>query len=146
MIHHGRELTRDLTLDADLCVVGTGAGGAMVAREAARAGLRVVALEEGAHSTPRDFTQREDEMLPLLFQDGGGRISDAGAVVVLQGRGVGGSTVHNTNLCKRAPEAVLDRWGLDGWGARELAPHYDVVERDLSVSPIDEEHINANNA
>jgi choline dehydrogenase-like flavoprotein len=66
--------------------------------------------------------------------------------MVLQGRGVGGSTVHNTNLCKRAPDAVLDRWGLDGWRARDLAPHYEVVERDLSVSPIDEEHVNANNA
>src|SRR6476659_395938 len=75
----------------------------MVEREAARAGLRVVALEEGAYSVPRDFTQREDEMLPLLFQDGGGRTTDDGALTVLQGRGVGGSTVHNTNLCKRAP-------------------------------------------
>src|SRR5207248_9566974 len=129
---------------ADVCVVGTGAGGAMLARQVARAGLAVVALEEGAHAQPRDFTQREDEMLPLLFQDGGGRTSDDGAVVVLQGRGVGGSTVHNTNLCKRATDAVLDRWGLDGWGARDLAPHYEVVERDLAVSPIDEAHVNAN--
>src|SRR5947208_535908 len=44
MIRLGRELRADLTLEADLCVVGTGAGGAMVARQAARAGLRVVAL------------------------------------------------------------------------------------------------------
>ena len=43
----------------------------MVAREAARAGLKVIVLEEGAYSLPRDFTQREDEMLPLLFQDAG---------------------------------------------------------------------------
>jgi choline dehydrogenase-like flavoprotein len=85
-------------------------------------------------------------MLPLLFQDGGGRSSDDGGVMVLQGRGVGGSTVHNTNLCKRAPDVVLDRWGLGGWRARELAPHYDVVERDLSVSPIDAQQVNANNA
>jgi choline dehydrogenase-like flavoprotein len=41
---------------------------------------------------------------------------------------------------------VLDGWGLDGWRARELAPHYEVVERDLAVSVIDEAHINANNA
>src|SRR4051794_37842135 len=100
----------DLQLEADLCVVGTGAGGAMVAREAARAGLRVVALEEGPLSTPRDFDQREDHMLPLLFQESGARATDDGAVTVLQGRGVGGSTVHNTNLCKRAPAEVLDGW------------------------------------
>jgi choline dehydrogenase-like flavoprotein len=142
----GRDLRRDLSLDVDVCVVGTGAGGAMLTREVARSGLSVLALEEGAHSQPRDFTQREDEMLPLIFQDGGGRTTEDGAIVVLQGRGVGGSTVHNTNLCKRAPTAVLDGWGLDGWRARELSEHYDVVERDLSVSVIDDDHINVNNA
>jgi choline dehydrogenase-like flavoprotein len=146
MIQRGRDITSDTTLDCDLVVVGTGAGGAMVAREAARAGLKVIALEEGAHLLPRDFTQREDEMLPLLFQDGGGRTTDDGAITVLQGRGVGGSTVHNTNLCKRAPAAVLDGWRLDGWRADQLAPHYEVVERDLSVAPIDESRVNRNNA
>ncbi|HZS35707.1 MAG TPA: GMC family oxidoreductase [Polyangia bacterium] len=146
MIERGRELRGDVTLDADLVVVGTGAGGAMVAREAARAGLRVIALEEGAYSTPRDFTQREDEMLPLLFADAGARTTDDGAVQVLQGRGVGGSTVHNTNLCKRAPAEVLDGWRIPGWSAADLAPHYDVVEKDLSVTPLLESDLNRNNA
>jgi choline dehydrogenase-like flavoprotein len=146
MSERGRDLGNNAVLDCDLVVVGTGAGGAMVARQAARAGLRVVALEEGAHSGPRDFTQREDEMLPLLFQDGGGRTTDDGAITVLQGRGVGGSTVHNTNLCKRAPASVLDGWRLDGWRAAELAPHYEVVEHDLSVAPIDASRVNRNNA
>ena len=94
----------------------------------------------------RDFTQREDEMLPRLFQDGGGRTTDDGAITVLQGRGVGGSTVHNTNLCKRAPGGGARRLALDGWGAAELAPHYEVVERDLSVAPIEESRVNRNNA
>jgi choline dehydrogenase-like flavoprotein len=85
-------------------------------------------------------------MLPLLFQEGGARTTADGAITVLQGRGVGGSTVHNTNLCKRAPAEVLDRWAIDGWRARELAPHYEVVEHDLSVAPIEESRVNANNA
>ena len=85
-------------------------------------------------------------MLPLLFQDGGGRTTADGAITVLQGRGVGGSTVHNTNLCKRAPAPVLDGWRLDGWRAAELAPHYEVVEHDLSVAPIEESRVNRNNA
>jgi choline dehydrogenase-like flavoprotein len=130
-------------MKADLVVVGAGAGGAMVAREAARAGLRVVLVEEGPRMQTRDFTQREDEMIPRLFQDAGARTTVDGAITVLQGRGVGGSTVHNTNLCKRAPDEVLDSWRLDGWRAKDLAPHYEVVERDLSVSPID--RVNRNN-
>lgn len=134
------------TVEADVVVVGTGAGGSMVAREAARAGLTVVALEEGAHTPTTELTQREDEMIPLLFQDAGGRTTTDGAITILQGRGVGGSTVHNTNLCKRAPAVVLDGWGLAGWSAAALAPHYEVVERDLSVSALGEADLNRNNA
>lgn len=145
MIERGRDLG-EVYLDADLCVVGTGAGGAMVAREAARAGLRVIALEEGPHLRAVDFTQREDEMLPLVYQEGGARTTEDGGILVLQGRGVGGSTVHNTNLCKRAAEPVLASWGLSSWRAEALSPHYAVVERDLAVAPIEESRINRNNA
>ncbi len=145
MIERGGELS-EARLAADLCVVGSGAGGAMVAAEAAAAGLRVVLLEEGPHVAPAAMTQREDEMLPRLFADGGGRTTADGAITVLHGRGVGGSTVHNTNLCKRAPAEVLDGWALPGWRAADLAPHYAAVEERLSVTEIEPSRINRNNA
>jgi choline dehydrogenase-like flavoprotein len=135
-----------MMLKADLCVVGSGAGGAMVARQAARAGLKVVLLEEGPAVRTEEMTQREDEMLPRLFFDGGGRTTVDGAVTVLSGRGLGGSTVHNTNLCKRAPVDVLDAWGIDGWRMPDLAPHYTEVEELLSVAPIEMSRVNRNNA
>ena len=118
----------------------------MVARQLARAGLRVVALEEGAHSVTRDFTQREDEMLPLLFQDGGGRTTDDGAITVLQGarcRRLDG-TQHQPVQARAGP--VLDGWRSTAGDPNGLAPHYEVVERDLSVAPIHESRINRNNA
>ncbi len=141
----GSTLSSDQRLDCDLVVVGSGAGGAMVAYEAARAGLRVVLVEEGRQLSPQDFTQREDEMIPELFCDAGGRATVDGAITVLQGRGVGGSTVHNTNLCKRAPAPVLRRWQIDGWTAEALAPHYAAVESLLSVSEIPDGEVNLNN-
>lgn len=149
MIRSGRELRGTVTYDADAVVVGTGAGGGMALRELARAGLRVVALEEGGFRTPADFDQREDHMLPELFQDGGARTTKDLAIRVLMGRGVGGSTVHNTNLCKRTPPELLDLWArkyaVSGCSERDLAPAFDEVERDLSVSEIDEDRRNANN-
>ena len=51
-------------------------------------------------------------MLEMLFQEGGGRATDDLAIRILQGRGVGGSTIHNTNLCKRTPDEILDLWKL----------------------------------
>ena len=121
----------------------------MAFRELARAGLKVIALEEGGAHTAADFSQREDEMIPLLFQDQGGRTTSDMAIRILMGRGVGGSTVHNTNLWKRTPPAILERWarryGVVGCTEKDLAPIFDEVERDLSVQPIPEAQQNGNN-
>jgi choline dehydrogenase-like flavoprotein len=145
----GTQIGSSLTLDVDAVVVGSGAGGSVMLRELARAGLNVVALEQGAWSTARDFDQREDHMLPILFEDGGARATEDMAIRVLQGRGVGGSTIHNTNLCKRTPDAILDLWankyGVHGATPAEMRPRFDAIERDLSVSEIPEAMRNANN-
>ena len=149
MIRSGRDLTADLTLDCDVVVVGTGAGGGMVLADAARAGLRVIAVEEGAYHSSRDFSQRERPMLAALFHDGGGRTTEDGLITVLQGRGVGGSTVHNTNLCQRAPSPILEHWaatfGLDEWRPEALAEDYAAVEARLHVAAIEPAQVNRNN-
>lgn len=146
----GREFTQAIVrLDVDAVVVGTGAGGSIMLRELARAGLNAVAFEEGALLTSRDFNQREDDMIPRLYQEAGGRATADLAIRVLQGRGVGGSTVHNTNLCKRTPDAILDLWarkhGVVGARPADLRTAFESVERDLSVSEIDPAMRNANN-
>jgi choline dehydrogenase-like flavoprotein len=149
-VQSARGLRSPLPAEFDVVVIGSGAGGAMLAKEASAAGLRVLVLEEGGHHGPADFTQREGDMLPRLFFDGGGRTTDDGAVGILHGRCVGGSTVHNTNLCKRAPEPVLRRWvaehGAAGWSPEELLADYAAVEAELGVVPLGEDDVNRNNA
>ena len=150
VIESGRSLRAPLRESVDVVIIGSGAGGGMVAREVSRAGLRVMVLEEGGNHTPASFTQREGDMLPRLFYDSGGRSTDDGGVLILSGRGIGGSTVHNTNLCKRAPDAILERWvsehGARGWGPQDLDADYRAVEADLHVSALTEEDVNVNNA
>ncbi len=146
----GRAADPPLRLRADAVVVGTGAGGSMVARELARAGLSVVALEEGPFSATADFTREEGPMLELLYQDRGARASSDLAIRILQGRGVGGSTVHNTNLCKRTPPEILEQWerrhGVLGASAADMAPLFEATERDLGVTAIAPAQVNRNNA
>lgn len=147
---HGAELLRPLSLATDVVVIGSGAGGAMLAAEVSRAGRHVVVIEEGQYHRPSDFNQREGDMLPRLFQDAGGRQTTDGAITILSGRGAGGSTVHNTNLCKRAPGEILARWveehGAAGWSAADLDADYRAVESELGVVPITEDEVNAHNA
>jgi choline dehydrogenase-like flavoprotein len=148
-VTRGRDLRGDVALAADAIVVGTGAGGSIALRELARAGLSAIAFEEGGYHRTTDFNQREEQMLPMLFQDGGGRTTDDLAIRVLGGRGVGGSTIHNTNLCKRTPDEILELWkhkyGVEGASPSEMRPRFETIERDLSVSRIPETDVNANN-
>jgi len=149
MIVRGRELGSDVTLDVDAVVVGTGAGGGMALRELARAGLKVVALEEGGDHRPRDFTQREDEMLPRLFEQSGMRQTRDGGISVLQGRCIGGSTVHNLCYAFRTPDPILAMWRdeheLPELTRDAMQPCFERVEQGLKVKPIREDEINALN-
>nr|MBA2572455.1 hypothetical protein [Gemmatimonadota bacterium] len=65
----GRLVDRDLRIRADVCVIGTGAGGAAALARLAEGGFTAVAVEAGGYSTAADYTQRELEMLPLLYQE-----------------------------------------------------------------------------
>jgi choline dehydrogenase-like flavoprotein len=140
----------DLVERAEVCVVGSGGGGAVVAAELAAAGRDVVVLEQGHFWTSRDFTQREDVMLPRLFEEAGMRQTVDGAVTVLQGRGVGGSTVHNLCYAFRTPPAILRLWreehALPELTQAALAPSLARVEANLRVKPIREDEVNRHNA
>jgi choline dehydrogenase-like flavoprotein len=149
VIFDASTLPRPLRLRADLCVVGSGAGGSMVAMVAAEAGLSVIVLEAGEHLTPADMSQREEQMLPRLYWEAGGRTTHDRAVKIHQGKGVGGSTLHNLNLIKRVPDTIRERWQrerrLDRLDAATWASLYDEVERLIMVEKVPRERWNRHN-
>ena len=149
MIITGDQITADQRLTAEVCVIGSGAGGAVIAKELAEAGRDVVVLEQGGHYTKADFTQREDEMMPLLYEDMGQRMTTDQTITILQGRNVGGSTVHNLCYCFRTPQPILEKWRRD-YDVRDLAyadllPSFERVERMLKVKPIEPHEVNTLN-
>ena len=144
----GHELNRDVQLRADVCVVGTGAGGAVVAARLAEAGYDVVMLEEGGYWTAADFTEDEAEMVPRLYADRGTRATDDLAVSLLQGRCVGGSTTINWMIMLRTPDWVLDEWskhGSEGMRPRDLEPVFDLVEQEVHARTVPDDAHAPNN-
>ncbi len=138
-VHNGSALERDLTLSCDVAVIGTGAGGATTAEILAQAGLRVVMVEEGAYRTAADFSLTEAETYGSLYQDGASRTTKDGAITILQGRTVGGSTTVNWTATFRTPDAVLKHWsdahGVKGLAPADLAPWFARAEQRLHVAP-----------
>jgi choline dehydrogenase-like flavoprotein len=138
----------DVALDADVCVVGSGAGGAVVARELAEAGRSVVVVEDGPYVTSRDFVQREEVMYPRIYREGGTTATAEYTVLVSQGRLVGGSTVPGFCLCVRPPRAILAYWArsfdLPGLVYEALSPHLRKVEKQIGARRLAPEQVNPN--
>lgn len=138
----------DLDLHADVCVIGTGAGGAVTASVLAEAGFDVLMLEEGGYYTSVDFTARERDAAKL-YQEGLGRTTADAAIAIMQGRAVGGTTVVNWTTSFRTPEDVVAHWktkhAVGGFAYADLVPHYEAIERRLGIAKVDVASMNANN-
>ncbi|MEZ4401954.1 MAG: GMC family oxidoreductase [Kofleriaceae bacterium] len=139
-VHATAELDGDLALEVEVVVIGTGAGGAVVARELAEAGAAVVMLEEGRYVERHEFTGRPFEMQQKLYRAGGSTLSVGNvAIPIPLGMSVGGTTTVNSGTCYRVPDHVLGHWrhdlGLAEFTPDHLAPYYQRVERVLGVAP-----------
>lgn len=124
-------------IEADVVVVGTGAGGGTAAEILAQAGLRVLMVEEGALWTSNSF-KAMDELRALrdLYVT---RATADGGLQVLQGRNVGGGTTVNTTSSFRTPEPTLKHWaevhGVRGASAADMAPWFAKMEQRLGIAP-----------
>lgn len=149
-IHTADDLKQDVSIECDVCVVGSGAGGAHVAARLAEAGKRVVVLEAGSHFQSEDFNMDEADMFSALYQDHGNRATADASIAILQGRAVGGTTVVNWTTSFRTPEHVTQWWaehhGITGLTHDALLPHWERVEARLGISTASDEYVNRNNA
>jgi len=136
---------------ADLCVVGAGPAGALIAAELAAAGYEVVVLDAGPRFDPGDRVDRMERHLrpgtdaPVwdidperdAYNSTGDRDYPLNAARV---KGIGGSTLHWQGMVMRMHEqdfALRSSVGLgDDWPIDydDLRPYYAAAERELSVS------------
>ena len=132
-------LTQDLELDAEVVIIGSGAGGSVLAARLSAMGRDVIVLEAGGHHTSADF-RRVDERwsYPALYQDRGARATTDLGITILQGRTVGGGTVVNWTTCFRTPDRILEHWrAVHGTEltTEALRPHFEAVESRLGIEP-----------
>jgi choline dehydrogenase-like flavoprotein len=133
-VEPGSEIRHPRTLRVDACVIGSGAGGAVVAKELAEGGMTVALLEEGEWWETDAFTARPGDMSPKLYRDAAQTATIGTPSIALPlGRAVGGTTLINSGTCFRTPGRVLDRWrsghGLD----YDLDAHFARVEEIVNV-------------
>ena len=144
----------ELTDDSVVVIVGTGAGGGVLANELAQKGVKVVALEAGGRYMPEDYVNDEWESFgQLAWTDprttsGDWRVAkDFSGLPAWIVKAVGGTSVHWAGASLRFQDhewkaltnygavegASLLDWPIDG---AEMAPWYDKAEAKLGVTGV----------
>ncbi len=150
MIHDTENLRSDQIRTADVCVIGSGPGGAVVAKELAEKGLSVIVLESGPRLHHSNSTREPGSFLSRFLQQGGLRAMLGNTFVAsMQAEAIGGTSEVNSAILKPMPDAILKEWienyGLTDLSVQEMHGHYQAIEAELNVRPSEAEALGPKN-
>jgi len=137
------------TISADVCIIGSGCGGATLAKRLADLGLNVVVVEQGGYYPAHKMDQNELNMAGKISAERNFDTSADGGTTLSYGANVGGASVHYWADSYRTPADRLDLWrdgyGVEGHGLSELEPAWDEIERNLNIHEAEDEYFNRMN-
>ncbi|QMU55017.1 MAG: hypothetical protein GKS07_09090 [Nitrosopumilus sp.] len=139
-------IQNDVVRNVDVCVIGSGAAGAIIAEKLAAAGKSVVLLEKGGYYDGESMNQRENDMISLLWKNSGANFTSNLKIAIAQGSCLGGSTVINDAVCFRIPEIVIQQWnnlGVD-ISKEEWNRANDEVSSRINVTKVTDDELNEN--
>ncbi len=147
-IIEGKEIKSAVREEAQVCIIGSGASGALIAHQLSARGVKVIVLEEGGAYFRRDYPDNIRDCIKKMYRNLG-LDSTLGipSIVVPTGKCLGGTTVVNMGTCFRVPDWIYQKWeemGIEGWGKAELEPYYEQVEKLMNVQEVKPEVMGRN--
>ncbi|GAB1420397.1 GMC family oxidoreductase [Anaerolineales bacterium] len=127
-------------LTTQVLVVGSGAGGGVIAGELAAAGFEVLLVEKGAYFADSDFHGRELDSHNTLFEKNGLLVNSDASILILAGSTLGGGTAINWSASFQTPPQVLEEWATEYGFTEATSPAYQASLKAVS------ERVNVNTA
>jgi long-chain-alcohol oxidase len=125
------------TISCDVVVVGSGAGGGVVAGVLAWAGYKVVVIEKGGYTARSNLSLLEGPSMDQMYERHGVLATEDMATVLLAGSTVGGGSAINWSACIRTPDHVIAEWcnehGLGLFGSEAYAEAMNIVCERMGV-------------
>ena len=125
----------------DAIVIGSGFGGAVLARRLAEKGMRVLVLERGRRWEPAQYPRKPGDAW-IFSDDHPARFNGwldmrfFGRMTVAQAAGVGGGSLTYSSVAVEAtPDIFTSDWPAEISYA-ELKPYYDTVAREMDLQVI----------
>lgn len=133
--------------ETDMLVIGSGAGGGVVASQLAQKGWNVFVLDKGTYVKPEDMLGVESDGFNRLYENGGLMATEDGAMTILAGSTFGGGTTINWSASLRPQHFIREQWaknhGLPYFLSKEYADSIEAVCERMGVS---DEHFKHNKA
>ncbi len=107
------QLFKDTVLSCDVLIIGSGAGGGVVAGELAAAGLEVIVAEKGIHLQDHQFSNREAESVAALYDAKGLLATKDSSMTIFAGSSLGGGTTINWTGSLQTPDYILEEWAKE---------------------------------
>jgi choline dehydrogenase-like flavoprotein len=96
---------------SDVCIIGSGAGGAVAAYELSEMGYDVILVEEGKYYTKNDYDGKPLNNMKTMWRGAGSTVSfGIPPISIPTGKCVGGTTTINSATCFRTPEHIVEQW------------------------------------
>ena len=122
-------LKGDVREHCDVCIIGSGASGAVLAKKLCDLGRSVVLLERGGYYEGEDMNQRDEDMVPILWKNCAANFTSDLRIAISQGTCLGGSTIINDAVCFPIPDIVRRQW-------RSMGVDISDVEWDKAISEV----------
>ncbi len=136
----------DVLEHCDVCVIGSGASGAILAKKFCDSGKSVVLLERGGYFEGEDMNQRDEDMIPLLWKNSAANFTSDLRIAIAQGSCLGGSTVINDAVCFATPGVVRKQWREMGVAIfdEEWDRAIDEVSAEIHISKVRDDELSQN--
>lgn len=126
------------TIDTDVLVIGSGAGGAVTASTLAAAGRDVTVVEEGPWIDPDAVEPFSLDEMVAKYRHYPAAALGSPAIAYAEGRCVGGSTEINSGLYHRLPGPLAESWrheyAIEEFDPQTLDAYAERTEHELAVS------------
>lgn len=135
-------------LETAVLIIGSGAGGSVVAAELAATGFDVIVVEKGGYLAEMDYTRQEVAGYHTLYENEGALVTAEGSMSVLAGSTLGGGTAVNWMTSLLPPADVLAEWAVCGFHAAASAEFHASLQAVMARMRVNthESHANRQNA
>jgi choline dehydrogenase-like flavoprotein len=133
------QLDNPANLFCDVLVIGSGAGGSVVAHEVAAAGRDVLVIEEGAALWSENAPNSAAAGINTMWRNGGMTVAlGKPPIAYAEGSCLGGGTEVNSAIVQRTPDELLAEWAknyrIADFSAASMVPYYNRAFHTLNAS------------